>query len=234
MASLFEQKAPSIMRRLMADFALDVDSAAAIAGNLGHESGGFKFLQEKKPLIPGSKGGYGWAQWTGPRRRNYETYCARNKLDPASDQANYGFLVVELKGPEKKAIPAVMGAATLREKVIAFELAFERAGVKHYESRLRYAVQALAAFRKTPVAVPPPPDVEPKPAPTPTAPPKPAPAKPKAKVPPIIKKTAPVIVVGSGTATAAPDYAPYIICAVVVVVAIIVGVVLFKRRKNNG
>jgi Phage tail lysozyme len=221
MASLFEQKAPSIMRRLMADFGLDLDGAAAIVGNLGHESGGFRFLQEKKPLIPGSKGGYGWAQWTGARRRNYEAYCARNKLDPASDQANYGFLYVELTGSESAAIGAVKRAETLRDKVIQFELKFERAGIKHYEGRLRYAVQALAAFKKGPVVVPPP--IEPKP--------EPPPAKPKPKVPPIIKKSAPVIVVGGGMASAAaPDYAPYIIGAVVVVVVIIVAVVLFKRR----
>ena len=57
MTTLFQQKAPAIMADLMRDFALDVTSAAAIAGNLGHESGGFRFLQEKKPLVPGSRGG---------------------------------------------------------------------------------------------------------------------------------------------------------------------------------
>ncbi len=227
MASLFEQKAPSIMRRLMVDFDLDLDSAAAIVGNLGHESGGFRFLQEKKPLIPGSKGGYGWAQWTGPRRRNYEAYCARNKLDPASDKANYGFLYVELTGSESAAIGAVKRAETLRDKVIQFELKFERAGIKHYESRLKYAVQALASYKKGPVVVPPP--IEPKPAPTP------APPKSTPKIPPIIKKTAPVIVVGTGTAGAAvPDYAPYIIGAVVLIAVIIGALVLFKRRSKNG
>jgi hypothetical protein len=145
---LFREKAPGIMRLLMADFDLSAEDAAAILGNLGHESGGFKFLQEKKPLIPGSKGGYGWAQWTGPRRRQYEAYCSRNKLDPASDKANYGFLWVELRGSEKAAIPAVKAARTLRDKVVAFEAKFERAGIKHHDSRVIWAERALEAFKK--------------------------------------------------------------------------------------
>lgn len=147
--SLFREKAPGIMRLLMKDFEFSVLDAAAVVGNLGHESGGFKFLQEKKPLVPGSKGGYGWAQWTGPRRRAYEDYCSRNNLDPASDKANYGFLFVELKGSEKKAVWATKSAKTLYDKVVAFELGFERAGIKHYDKRLRWAEIALAAYNSS-------------------------------------------------------------------------------------
>jgi hypothetical protein len=153
--ALFRAKAPGIMNLLMADFALDVESAAAILGNLGHESGGFQFLQEKQPLIPGSAGGYGWAQWTGPRRRAYESYVERNNLDPASDTANYKYLFLELKGlegDEARAIPAVKSAVGLREKVIAFELAFERAHKDHkgYDSRVAWATKALEAYRANP------------------------------------------------------------------------------------
>lgn len=171
--SIFTDKAPGIMRLLMADFALDVDSAAAVLGNLGHESGGFKFLQEKKPLVPNSKGGYGWAQWTGPRRKAYEAYCKRNKLDPASDKANYGFLFVELSGSEKGAIPAVKKAKSLYDKVVAFELAFERAGIKHYDSRFVWAKRALAAYEASPAPAPQPDDPG-----VATAPARPAPAPP--------------------------------------------------------
>lgn len=145
--TVFTDKAPRIMKLLIQDFNLTEEEAAAILGNLGHESGGFRFLQEKKPLIPGSRGGYGWAQWTGPRRVAYEAYCARNGLDPSSDKANYGFLFVELNGSEKEAIPAVKSAIGLEAKVKAFENKFERAGIKHYDSRYNYARQALKAYR---------------------------------------------------------------------------------------
>lgn len=148
--ALFREKAPGIMNLLMADFALDVESAAAVLGNLGHESGGFRFLQEKEPLVPGSAGGYGWAQWTGPRRRAYEAYCSKHGYDPASDTANYKWLYIELSGSERAAIPAVKNAIGLDAKVQAFEAAFERAGVKHYESRNEWAQRALAAYRANP------------------------------------------------------------------------------------
>lgn len=172
--TLFTDKAPWIMNLLRADFGLTVDEAAAILGNIGHESGGFKYFQEIKPTVPGSRGGFGWCQWTGPRRVAFEAYCKRNKLDPFSDRANYGFLFVELKGSEKAAIPAVKKAVGLQAKVSAFERSFERAGVVNMPSRMKYANQALAAWKinqgaKPPYAltkpvpldtpVPPPPDI---------------------------------------------------------------------------
>lgn len=148
--ALFRSKAPGIMFLLMRDFAWGLDDAAACLGNLGHESGGFSLLQEQKPTVAGSKGGYGWAQWTGPRRRTYEAYCARNKLDPASDKANYGFLFVELTGAYKATVNRVSQAKTLEAKVKTFELQYEGAGVKHYDSRNRWAAIALDAWHKAP------------------------------------------------------------------------------------
>lgn len=190
---LFALKAPWIMELLMRDFALDLDSAAAILGNLGHECGGFTLMQEQKPVVKGSAGGYGWPQWTGPRRRAFEAYCSRNNLDPKEDRANYGWLFVELSTTEKAAIPAVRKATTLAGKVKAFELAFERAGVKHYDSRNAWAARAIAAYKAAPqpielpawvktgnsAVIPQPVEhVEPPPAPVPPAP-QPAPAAPQ-------------------------------------------------------
>lgn len=69
---LFRSKAPWIMALLMRDFPWDLDDAASALGNIGHECAGFTALQETKPTVPGSRGGFGWNQWTGPRRRNFE------------------------------------------------------------------------------------------------------------------------------------------------------------------
>lgn len=142
----FRATAPLYMRKLMADFDLSDLDAAAVFGNAGHESKGLTDDQEDKPVVPGSRGGRNWMQWTGPRRRELEDYCKRNKLDPDSDEAAYKFLFVELKGPENKALRALKKAITLKEKVIAFEVAFLRAGVKHYPSRLEWAEIALDAL----------------------------------------------------------------------------------------
>lgn len=174
-ATLFKAKVPGLMRQFIADFDCSVLDAAAVFGNAGHECAGFLKLQETSPTVPGSRGGYGWFQWTGPRRRSFEAYCQRNKLNPASDEANYKFLFVELNGDEQGAIPALKKArevrdangkllkSELRSKVEAFELAYERAGVKHYDSRLNWANIALGAYeaKQGAVTIPPPPDIEP-------------------------------------------------------------------------
>jgi hypothetical protein len=140
----FRAKAPGIMRLLIGDFGLTDVQAAGILGNLGHESNGLTTFQELNPR--GGRGGWGWGQWTGPRRLAFEAYCARNHLDPKSDKANYGWLFSELKGSEKRAIDALKGAHTLTEAVRAFERAYERAGVENYASRVTWAQRALDAF----------------------------------------------------------------------------------------
>lgn len=163
--SIFTTKAPWIMRRLMSGFALKDFHAAGIVGNLGHETGGFEKLQEIKPTVAGSKGGYGWAQWTGPRRRAYEAWCAAHKLNPASDDANFGYLSVELNGEYASAIAAVKRTTSLRAASDAFERTFEKAGVPALESRAKWAQRALDAYRASQDAAP-----EPVPAPLPPIP----------------------------------------------------------------
>lgn len=210
---LFRAKAPNIMELLIADFGLSIDDSAAILGNIGHECNGFSTMQEVKPLIPGSRGGFGYCQWTGPRRRDFEAYCKRNSLDPYSDKANYGFLFVELKGAEgKRALPALKAAKNLRDKVIAFEGKFLRAGIKHYDSRYIWAQRAKEAYEARNRALPP----------------KPA---PKHRSP--VKEIITTIGVGTGTGTIAKqtgwDWSDAVGFALAV--AIIVGVGLFVWRK---
>lgn len=119
---------------------------AAIGGNGAHESAGFKTLQEIKPTVAGSRGGWGYFQWTGPRRRAFEVWAAKRGLDPAGAAANIGFLIYELQTSEKAALPKLRRAVGLEAKVKAFELGYERAGVKHYDSRIRWARKFLAAM----------------------------------------------------------------------------------------
>lgn len=142
----FETDAPWAMDKLQADFGFSVEDSAAVMGNAGHESLGFSTLQEIKPTVAGSAGGYGWFQWTGPRRRLFEAYCSRNNLDKTSREANYAFLFVELTGSEKGAVAKTKAAVGLYPKTKAFEMAFERAGVKHYPSRYEWADKALAVY----------------------------------------------------------------------------------------
>lgn len=139
----FDQKSPSVMRRLIQDFGLSQVQAAAVLGNLGHESGGFRHMQELNPR--GGRGGWGWAQWTGPRRRAFEAWTKERGLDPSSDEANYGFLSHELRTTERRALARLRGATNLRDATVGFENDFERSGVKAYGSRLAFARRALSA-----------------------------------------------------------------------------------------
>lgn len=146
--STFVSIAPTYMGLFMSDFDASKEDAAAVFGNFGHESAGFTKLQEVKPIVPGSAGGWGWAQWTGSRRRAAEAYWNRNGMDPSSPEANYKWMWNELHGSEKGALAKLKSAKTLKDKVIAFEQAYERAhkDYKHYDSRLEWANRALAAF----------------------------------------------------------------------------------------
>lgn len=143
--SNFKAVAPKYMQKLIDDFQLTVLDASAVFGNAGYESNGFTNLQEIKP-IGGGRGGYGWFQWTGPRRREFEAYCKRNNLDPSNNESNYKFLFVELTTTEKNSIPKLKSASTLKDKVVAFEESFERAGVKRYDERLKWAEIAYEAY----------------------------------------------------------------------------------------
>lgn len=142
--SKFDEIAP----RLMADLQAQIpewaaEDAAACVGNLAHESAGFEKMQEIHPVVTGSKGGLGYGQWTGPRRRSFEAYCTAQKLAFDAYEANLGYLLLELRGTESGAVRATADADTLDDKVVAFEAHFERAGTKHYDSRKRWAHKAM-------------------------------------------------------------------------------------------
>ena len=141
---LFEKKSPAIMRQLMADFDLDPIHAAAILGNIGQECQGVRTLHEIGQ--PAGRGGYGWCQWTGPRRVEFLDWCRQQQLDWQTDAANYGYLCVELRGSERAAISALLKTRTLSAAVRAFERNFERAGLPNYAARTRWAKLALAAY----------------------------------------------------------------------------------------
>lgn len=145
---LFTAKTMLFGLRLMQDFELTDFQAAGVFGNLGHESGGFRLLQEIKPVVKGSRGGYGWAQWTGPRRTQFETWCAQRKLIPSTDEASYGYLCQELRGPEAGAITALRKAHDLSSATDAFCRTFERPGIVNLPSRMIWAKRALAAIGK--------------------------------------------------------------------------------------
>lgn len=138
----FNEKAPAIMARLQKDFGLSREQAAGIVGNFGHETGGFKHHQEINP-IGGGRGGIGWPQWTGSRRRAYEAWSKQRGLDPRSDEANYGFLSHELRTSHAGALAAVRRQSTPEGAMREFERTFEGSGVKAWGSRMAWTRRAM-------------------------------------------------------------------------------------------
>ncbi|TPM94221.1 phage tail tip lysozyme [Mesorhizobium sp. B2-1-5] len=139
--SLFRDKAPSVMRQLMADFELDEIQSAGVLGNIGTECAGFHHLHEIGQ--PEGKGGYGWCQWTGPRRKAFFKWCSDKKMDWKED----GYLKKEISGAYGPTIAALEKTSTLVAAVRAFERNFERAGTPNYDDRDAWAEIALDAYR---------------------------------------------------------------------------------------
>ena len=128
-----------LSRQLMKDFDLSPGAAAGFAGNLHWECNGFKTLQEIKPVVKGSRGGYGWAQWTGPRRREFEAWAKENDLDLDSREANYGFLKHELKTTEKRVIGKLKGVTDPAKASDIVMKTYLRPGIPHDLQRQKLA-----------------------------------------------------------------------------------------------
>lgn len=129
---------------LQQDFGLEPHQAAAVVGNLAHESGGFRQMQEVNPLIPGSRGGYGYAQWTGPRRIAFEDWSNRQGIDPNSYEANYGFLKHELTAtPESRVLEQLKQAPDPATATQVFMQGYLRPGIPGLDSRLKWTSRVL-------------------------------------------------------------------------------------------
>lgn len=146
-----------LIDHLSADFELTERQAAGIVGNMGFESMGLKVLQEISPVA--GRGGFGWEQWTGPRRRAYEAWCAAQALSPSSDEANFGFAEEELRGTYRYVIEALKRTATLEAAVFVFGVDDEAPGgttptfLPGDSGRLAYAKLALAGDAPAPAPV---------------------------------------------------------------------------------
>ncbi len=138
----FEKRGGWVVNRLVADLAITPVNAASIVGNLGGESG-LQAVQERRPIS--GRGGFGWAQWTAARRVAFEHWCADHDLSTTSDEANYRFLVEELRGSEKHALEQLQKTISIKAGVFTFEFFFERPAdlYSQLEDRIAFAQRAL-------------------------------------------------------------------------------------------
>lgn len=137
---------------------LPLHVAIGVAGNMQVESDGFKTdVNEYAPLVPGSRGGYGLNQWTGPRRVQFEEFARSRGVDPSDLNAQLDFTVWELQNTEKRAGEALMQASTPAEAARIYSEKFLRPGIPHLDRRIA-AAERLAGgeYQSAPIAPQPP------------------------------------------------------------------------------
>jgi len=109
--------------------------AEGFAMNMKDESGFDPGINERNPLVKGSRGGYGLYQLTGPRRRQYEKFAGQRGSDYADPNAQLDFLMWELENTEKNAANSIFNTRTAREAGAAIVNKFLRPHESHRAKR---------------------------------------------------------------------------------------------------
>jgi hypothetical protein len=110
--------------------------------NFQDESGLNPGINEIAPIVPGSRGGFGLYQLTGPRRVAYERFAQERGVDVADADAQLDFLMTELQGPESRAARSIMAAPDAGSAAAAIARDFLRPSKEHLDRRVaRYTGQ---------------------------------------------------------------------------------------------
>ena len=130
---------------MMQKYGLTRQQAIGAVGVMGYESGDFRTMQEQNPQ--GGRGGWGYAQWTGPRRVDFDNFVQQNRLDPASYAANWGMIQHEIAtNPQyAAAITALKQESTVEGAARSWEHNYEGMteggpGVPAFEGHIARAV----------------------------------------------------------------------------------------------
>jgi hypothetical protein len=157
--------------RMMRDLGLTAEQCAGIFGNIGHECNGMHEMQEVSPR-GGGRGGAGWLQETGPRRRKFEAwlvqhgYVVRGRPNIGHPEGNYRYIVKETSTDERSALAALKRCRTVEAATNSFMINDERPGIRALNSRIRWANIAYRELRdelKSPSPSPAPPQPQPLP-----------------------------------------------------------------------
>lgn len=110
--------------------------ADAFIMNFQDESGLDPSINEVAPLVEGSRGGFGLAQWTGPRRKALEQFAASRGTSPADTNTQLDFLMTELQGPESRAAQSILSAPDTGSAAAAIVNDFLRPAEQHRTRRV--------------------------------------------------------------------------------------------------
>jgi hypothetical protein len=118
------------------DRGLPAHVAEGIVMNAADESGFDPSINEQNPTVPGSRGGFGLMQWTGPRRDALEHYAQQSGRPVDDPDLQLDFLVEELHGPEKAAFDKTMATSSPQDAAAAFATSFLRPAKQHLDRRV--------------------------------------------------------------------------------------------------
>jgi len=125
---------------LKSQFGMTTEQAAGFVGNLWHETGGFKFMQELKPTIKGSRGGLAFAQWTGDRRDDFENLLKElGDLPAESYEGNWAMISEEFDTTEKSALNKILNTDSVVEAARATSNHYLRPGKPQLNKRVSAA-----------------------------------------------------------------------------------------------
>lgn len=114
--------------------------ADAFIVNFQDESGLNPGINEKNPIVPGSRGGFGLYQLTGPRRVAYEQYAAERGVPVDDIDAQLDFMMGELQGSEARAAQSILAAPDTATAAQAIVRDFLRPSPEYRDSRMaKYA-----------------------------------------------------------------------------------------------
>ena len=130
----------SYIRQGLVARGLPEHEADAFVVNFQDESGLNPGINEKNPIVPGSRGGFGLYQLTGPRRVAYEQYAAERGVPVDDVDAQLDFMMGELQGSEAKAAQNILTAPDTATAAQAIVRDFLRPSPQYRDSRMaKYA-----------------------------------------------------------------------------------------------
>jgi hypothetical protein len=151
-----DQNMKEAKRRLMSPpYNLTNEQASAFIGNWMHESnGGFADINQGgirgRPNTDMGGSGYGFGQWTGPRKIALVEFCTQHHLDVTKFDSQWQYMTTE---PQfNRAVAAVRGTHSLYQATQTVEDIFEGIPLNYYDqnvlamgARYAYAQQAAAS-----------------------------------------------------------------------------------------
>lgn len=126
---------PDALRSGLVERGLPEHVAEAFVMNFQDESGLNPGINEAAPIVPGSRGGFGLAQWTGPRRKALEAFATKRGVDVSDTDMQLDFLMTELQGPESGAAKSILAAQDSGQAAAAIVNKFLRPAEEHRASR---------------------------------------------------------------------------------------------------